>query len=245
MLWVSLENFLPSNVLFAPEYSKLAMGPLWAEIMEKINPIINGDSQPTTRLALYSGHDSTIAPLLASLGMWNATSWPPYASYFNVEVHEIIDGQSDSKYFPSKFAFRLVYNGQVITGNMPGCMSSLEMCDINVLTKRVNGFATRERNCGGKNTLFSGMANNGGGQSVFVTLLVLFAGAMVGGLFVFIYLTGEMPTMGKKKIRLEDRRDGDREGNISLTQYSDNPGNGRGYSDEEPGKDADETFILS
>jgi len=66
------------------------MGPLWAEIVEKIKltslrkSILDvGDQTP--RFVLYSGHDSTIMPLLASLGAKDM-DWTPYASMLLIEV---------------------------------------------------------------------------------------------------------------------------------------------------------------
>jgi hypothetical protein len=71
------------------EYAKLAMGPLWSEILENIRPIINPDDgqSPPNRLALVSGHDTTILPLLVTLGpgVWDG-QWPPYASMMIIEV---------------------------------------------------------------------------------------------------------------------------------------------------------------
>ena len=70
-------------------YSKLAMGPLWSEILDNIQPIINANDRtpPPNRLALFSGHDTTLLPLLISLGsnVWNG-EWPPYASMMIIEV---------------------------------------------------------------------------------------------------------------------------------------------------------------
>ena len=72
-------------------YAKLAMGPLWAEILNNIQPIINADDRgpPAHRLALFSGHDTTILPLLVSLGpdVWDG-EWPPYASMMIIEVQD-------------------------------------------------------------------------------------------------------------------------------------------------------------
>lgn len=71
------------------EYSKLAMGPLWSEILDNIRAIINPDDRqpPPNRLALFSGHDTTILPLLVTLGpdVWDG-QWPPYASMMIIEV---------------------------------------------------------------------------------------------------------------------------------------------------------------
>jgi hypothetical protein len=55
--------------------------------MDRIDPIIKDASHnPPTRLAIVSGHDDTISPLMASLGIWNDTMWPAYASMFLIEV---------------------------------------------------------------------------------------------------------------------------------------------------------------
>lgn len=65
------------------------MGPMWAEMVANILPIIDADDRtpPPNRLALFSGHDTTIMPLLISLGpnVWDGT-WPPYASMMIIEV---------------------------------------------------------------------------------------------------------------------------------------------------------------
>ena len=69
-------------------YTKLAMGPLWAEIMDNIRPIVSKQhAPPPNKLALFSAHDTTLAPLLVSLGpqVWDG-QWPPYASMMIIEV---------------------------------------------------------------------------------------------------------------------------------------------------------------
>lgn len=82
------------------EYAKIAMGPLWAEIMDKINPWLkqfdSPDDTPGPKLALYSGHDTTIMPLLASLdpGLWNDTEWAPYASMVLIEVSKLLSNSN-------------------------------------------------------------------------------------------------------------------------------------------------------
>ena len=67
------------------------MAPLWTEIMDNIRPWLQdsneGDSD-APKLAIFSGHDTTLMPLLASIGpkLWNEEDWPPYASMLLIEV---------------------------------------------------------------------------------------------------------------------------------------------------------------
>jgi len=138
--------FLHNDAIF----SKLGMGPLWAEILDEILPIMEGGDRGAARnkLHLISGHDSTIIPLLASLGIWNLDQWPPYASMVSLELHEFIDGRTDRDVFPSYYAFRIVYNGRVLTDQIAGCPDDHDLCDFEVLKKLLQPFAIREgRKC--------------------------------------------------------------------------------------------------
>jgi len=73
------------------EYAKLGIGPLWYEIMKNINLVLEEEAPAAVtvpRLALFAGHDTTLMPLLASLGpdLWNDTEWAAYASMMLIEV---------------------------------------------------------------------------------------------------------------------------------------------------------------
>jgi hypothetical protein len=87
-------------------YAKCAMGPLWSEIVANLRSALvpfvladkgdnasPGKSPAVPRLAYYSGHDSTISQLLASLGskVWRLTDSVPYASLLVLEVHRVLD----------------------------------------------------------------------------------------------------------------------------------------------------------
>ena len=139
-------NYKASNA----EYSKLAMGPLWYEIMHHIHPHITTDVTTTkkTKLSIFSGHDTTLMPLLIALdeNLWeDDADWPPYASMIVLEVHEVLDTNAQ---FPSHFAFRVLYNGKVLTHLISDCPSNdLGVCDIQVLVDRTAQFATLDRDC--------------------------------------------------------------------------------------------------
>jgi Histidine phosphatase superfamily (branch 2) len=176
------------------EYAKLAMQPMWNEIMKKIYPHIQSDSTiGLNKLALFSGHDTTIIPLLASLGVWNDTAWPPYASMVVIELHEMnVDGNTDRKIFPSKFAFRIIYNGKVITSNVKFCEPDLELCNAEILMRLVS----QERDCVRKHDdavpYIDDIART---KEIVATtdglmyfMLVVGMSAGIGGALVYIYL---------------------------------------------------------
>jgi hypothetical protein len=57
-----------------------------------------------------------------------------------IEIHEInATAHRLTTVYPSGFAFRLIYNGKVLTSRMDGCDS--ELCDSRVLVERVKPFA--------------------------------------------------------------------------------------------------------
>jgi len=152
-----MQNVLVKNFTFPyrfnnAAYAKLGMGPLWKEIMTYIGPIVDSTltlqegSSPLPRLHIISGHDTTLMPILATLGeeVWDGTDWSPYASMIQIEIHQIVKKLENS--FPSGFAFRLVYNGQVLTSKMKGCPSDL--CDSKILLDQILPFAKfEERDC--------------------------------------------------------------------------------------------------
>jgi Histidine phosphatase superfamily (branch 2) len=176
------------------EYAKLAMNPLWVEIMSKVYPRVHGsDTTGLPKLALFSGHDTTILPLLASIGAWNDTEWVPYASMVLIELHEMnVDGNTDKKVFPSDFAFRLIYNGKVITSQIIECPSDSELCDANVLID----YALQESNCDRKypdsvpykDVITRTKEIVSTSEGVVYFLFVVSVSACIGGTLVYLYL---------------------------------------------------------
>ena len=122
--------------------------------MANILPIMGTDSNYTfsevtpPKLALFSGHDTTLMPILATLGqdVWSGLEWSPYASMLLIELYEMSTSNDDQSEFPSGYAFRLLYNGAVLTSKMDGCSS--ELCDSRILADQVMPFAKfEERDC--------------------------------------------------------------------------------------------------
>lgn len=113
--------------------------------------------QPPPLLRLYSGHDSTIMPLLAALGM-DVESWPPYVSNLTFELWELppphqpaaAEGQEQLQGLgteaaeagrgaplpgPGRFLVRVLYNKQEVALPLcpPGFCTSLGTFEEQVL----------------------------------------------------------------------------------------------------------------
>ena len=187
------------------EHSKLAMGPLWDGIMKHISPLLsknNPDLVP--KMALISGHDSTIMPLLATLGLWNGVDWTPYASMFLIEVHE-------TDQFASQRAFRIIYNGEVITPKMNGCAS--ELCDLTVLTEAVKDFATSTPDCTSRIDVDDerNESNREKSKDIFLTILwtvgVAILSCIAGSLGTFFYVSRRLPYCNTKRAMYKETPD--------------------------------------
>ncbi|KAH8741804.1 hypothetical protein FG386_001378 [Cryptosporidium ryanae] len=84
----------------------------------------------TPKFILFSGHDTTIIPTLASLKLWD-NHWPPYASTFIIEIYKksnVYRGDRDIEYALPYYC-RLVYNGEVVTNKIKSCNES-EICHV-------------------------------------------------------------------------------------------------------------------
>ena len=191
------------------------MGPLWAEILEPILPILTGGDRgaAANKLHLISGHDTTIIPLLASLGVWNLDEWPLYASTMLLELHELVDGKTDRKVYPTTFAFRLLYNGKVLTDKVTGCHAEYELCDFSVLQKLLEPFAVRLRNCDAdpvstKSSLVEnaqGLLSTSGG--IFVVLLLVAFSVAVGAFGTLWYLEKSQAKRGGRYLSVYEDPD--------------------------------------
>jgi len=136
------------------------MGPLWAEIVNFLEQTRHSEIKSRSQLrdsqipllSVYSGHDSTLMPFLATLGpgVWDGV-WTPYASMVVIESYFMGKPKNDDvrsrTNFPSGKAFRVVYNGKILTGQI--CKNAggpeEELCDLDVLLNLVKPFASFDR----------------------------------------------------------------------------------------------------
>jgi Histidine phosphatase superfamily (branch 2) len=208
------------------EYSKLGMSFLWDEIMTKLNAHVrrnnrsvnhnnNGSddsSFPHEKLLLIAGHDTTIIPLLATLGVWNDTTWPTYASMILLELHQLnIDGKTSRKVFRSDYAFRLIYNGAVITPQIPKCPLDLELCDISILQELVvtSGDCARQHaaTVPYRDAVTRTREIVSSPQGFIYLLLLVSGSAVAGGVAVFVYLShSTLPHKQARYLRPHQRR---------------------------------------
>jgi hypothetical protein len=94
--------------------AQAGIGYLLQEIVEDfILPVTTGTSP--YKLLLFSGHDTTLLPILAAFDLWDGVVWAHYASQMQLEIYEK----------NSSFYLRFIYNGIAFT--IPGCPD--ELCD--------------------------------------------------------------------------------------------------------------------
>lgn len=111
----------------------------------------------------------------------------------HVQIHELIDGQSDPEMYTSKFAFRLLYNGKILTPLVEGCHERCELCDIKFLKAKVDPIATRDGDCSVPSGFFPGGSStsmNGNTEQSLVSLNTLAGTALFVGLVIMSAMLG-------------------------------------------------------
>lgn len=111
--------------------SYLKMVPLLHEIANKMI------EKTKEKFFLYSGHDSTIDPLLTLLGI-NKGTWPPYASRIVFEQYE----------YNKNSYFRILFNGRNLVKELEFCKGAFdddnELCKVQSLQRFVNFLYLKE-----------------------------------------------------------------------------------------------------
>lgn len=128
----TIDEEMASLFLFLnSQYSRLGMARFFRDLRRIISDLVgyhchstlssNSASTVPPKLYIWSGHDTTVLPFLASFGptVWDS-KWPPYASLIALEFF---------KYGSSTYMFRLIYNGNVLTGGVEGC-NGRKLCEV-------------------------------------------------------------------------------------------------------------------
>lgn len=235
------------------------MGPLWHEMMANIRPVMeetlkdaeDGGGAPP-KLALISGHDSTLQPLLASLGenVWDGKLWSPYASTFIIEIHKVA-GDDPTFKAKSETKFRLIYNGEALTSRVDGCLDDSDLCDASVLVDMVTPFAKIvDRDCKSLIPTDNGayspvlateeLLTTPGGILIFGSMMILCG--FLGSIGTFVYLTGRLPMCcctrrsgsASNGTRQQSSKAQDHYSGISLPERNGHAGDDGAFGDEEP-----------
>ncbi|KAF9426769.1 Acid phosphatase-like protein 2 [Entomortierella beljakovae] len=108
---------------------RLGMGPIAKDI--KAN-LMNAKANGKNRFSLYSGHDTTILPLI---GMFDGSdvSWPPYASNILVELW---------KSPKDELFVRVLYNGAILQTKSNWC--DLEWCPLDTFVQYLDTFIVQD-----------------------------------------------------------------------------------------------------
>ena len=88
------------------ELLKLSMGRMFDSVVQQMRQCADGQSKH--HMYMYSGHDTTIMPLLATLGQ-DVTTWPPYVSNVIFELWESQDANGKKQNF-----VRVLVNGKEV-----------------------------------------------------------------------------------------------------------------------------------
>ena len=115
--------------------TRLSLYPFVKEVLDRLG---------TTKLALYSGHDTVIAPVLASLGLFKGPlcRWPGYAAHIVFEMYEKaasgdISDSGASNAPPARY-IRVLFNGAPMKG-AAGCPTDTEYCKLETFAEGVTG----------------------------------------------------------------------------------------------------------
>lgn len=106
------------------EGTRLGMQPFLTEVLDRFKQAAEGTAAGGgggEKLALYSAHDTVIAPLVAALDGYDAADecrdrWPPYASRVVMELWEV-EGAPE----PERHLLRFLFNGQAISDRARHC----------------------------------------------------------------------------------------------------------------------------
>ncbi len=137
--------------------SRYGAGPLLGEIVVGMEAAARGDVD-SPRFVLLSGHDTgPMAPLIAALRL-GGTEWPRFADLLSIELHRYPAETPESVETAARaerrqgaagtgYAVRVVHNGKVVTGHVPGCPAA-DLCPFDVFHAAAASIVPTPEDCG-------------------------------------------------------------------------------------------------
>ena len=83
----SLAGFMWYRLFADPVLNRLAIGRFLGEVAGTVDAAVR-DPRGKTKMMVWSGHDSTLVPVLSALGLVEL-GWPPYASHLEMEFAKV------------------------------------------------------------------------------------------------------------------------------------------------------------
>lgn len=121
--WAMAENFTG--------IADLATHPILIQMAKRM--IDKSHKKSKLKFVLYSGHDSTVTPLMINLGVHDRTKWTPYATRVVFELWRDAEADSSKASSVDLYYFRVLVNGKVVTSKLKFCKDALlkgELCPV-------------------------------------------------------------------------------------------------------------------
>ena len=127
--------------------TRLSIYPFLKEIRDTLLSSVTATRK--SKITIFSGHDTVIAPVLAGLGIYQRQDlcvWPPYASRIAFEVY--VKNESpirtiyDEKDARELVMIRILYNGEDVTRSVPTCNTisrgTSHLCPLGAFEAQIN-----------------------------------------------------------------------------------------------------------
>ena len=129
-------------------------------------------------------------------------------------------GLTNQSVYTTDFAFRLLYNGRILTNLVEGCPAESELCDMKIFLDIVGSIATRSPDCYAEEkadeplvvAIQQAKKMMTTREGVYIFLSLVFFSATVGAVGAFVSMTGGLPMIQSKLIgsAVEDDEEGRR-----------------------------------
>jgi len=157
---------------YTKELKRLKGGPFLKKILKDTFAMVDGSLEPMDRkMFMYSGHDTTVAPILHTLGVFNPPVAPAYASMILFEVLE------RNQHFYIRMAFKNETHSPPYSLTLPGCEL---LCEINKFKELVTPMLPVDwrSECG--------LTNEGGVENTVIIIACMASSVMATAVFLSV-----------------------------------------------------------